>query len=360
MARTKAGAPSLPTKKTAAAQGALKRPVGRPRKNAAADPKASTKVSKPKNKISAKIPAKKPITASKTPSLVNAQPLSTVSLINPEQMLYESNVLHEPTAPVVTSVKTAKKTSLSRQTPHLPEEVPYQPPKVAPVADSVAPSSPAPHAAPARQAKAVSSISSERPNILRRALVAAMVLVLLAGGWYMVAHRSPNYAAENSKLIASINKLAVLPKDETPSVTTVVDETKINQDFLRNAKKGDKVLLYFQAGRAVVYRPSTGQIVNMGPLETPKPRVFIRRGSTIDNTGAVRNTISRTSDFLLASQDESPNKSYAKTVVVDVTGNRPDLAGKLAQMLHVNVVPLPAGEDRPDADLLVIVGSELQ
>lgn len=189
-------------------------------------------------------------------------------------------------------------------------------------------------------------------------LLALTAIVLLAGGWYFFAHRTPDYAAENSRLVAAVSKLTIVPPDETPSVTTVVDETKINQEFLRNAKKGDKVLLYFQSGRAIVYRPSTNQIVNIGPLETPKPRVFIRKGSATDNTAAVRTAIAKTSDFLLASQDESPNKTYAKTVVVDVTGNRPDLAGKLAQMLRVNVVPLPAGEDRPDADLLVIVGSD--
>lgn len=203
-------------------------------------------------------------------------------------------------------------------------------------------------------------------NIQRRqrikrllAVAAATLLIAGAGFWYFV-YRQADSAAENQQLIQQVSRLALVPQGETPSVTTVVDEQKVNQEFLRSAKKGDKVLLYFQAGRAVVYRPDTGQIINMGPLETPKPRVFLRNGSTQDKLPRVAEKIGQSSDFLVASRDNSPKQTYTQTIVVDVAGNRPDVAQRLARFLGATVATLPDGESRPDSDLLVLVGSDYQ
>lgn len=204
-----------------------------------------------------------------------------------------------------------------------------------------------------------SVVKLKRRRQLKRILAVSAGLLLLGGaGTLYILQTGGDVPAENRQLIADVAKRAIVPADEVPSITTVVDETQVNQEFLRGTRKGDKVLLYFQAGRAVVYRPSSGQVVNMGPLETPKPRVFIRQGSPVENTSAVAAKISGSSEYLLASTDDSPKKTYAKTVVVDVSGTRPDIAARLGLFLGVPVVALPDGESRPDADLMVLVGSD--
>lgn len=190
----------------------------------------------------------------------------------------------------------------------------------------------------------------------KRAVALVLLIVLVGGGvWH---NRQQSLAESTNGIVEAISRLAVVPTDEKPSVTTVVDKTKVNQPFLRNAENGDQVVLYFQAGRAVVYRPSTNKIVNMGPLETPKPRVFLRNGTSGDIPSSFVGSIVDGGDYLLASRDNSAKKTYTQTIVVDVAGNRPDVATKLAKLLGAKVSDMPTGETRPDADILVIVGSD--
>lgn len=193
----------------------------------------------------------------------------------------------------------------------------------------------------------------------RRLMILAAILLFGTAGWFIYVRSDSGISEENRKLIAEVSSVAILPKGETPGITTVIDEARVNQPFLYGTKKGDKVLLYFQAGKAIVYRPSSHQIVNMGPLETPKARVFIRNGSADAGApGTIENKITASTDYLVASRDESAKKSYQKTIVIDVSGVRPDVAKRLAEYLGARVGSLPEGESRPDSDLMVIVGND--
>jgi hypothetical protein len=80
---------------------------------------------------------------------------------------------------------------------------------------------------------------------------------------------------ETDALIAKVSKLTQLPKGETPTVAVVSDAAaaKKQQAFFAKAENGDKVLIYVKAGEAVLYRPSTGKIVLVAPINlsgTPK------------------------------------------------------------------------------------------
>lgn len=74
---------------------------------------------------------------------------------------------------------------------------------------------------------------------------------------------SPEVAA----ITADLGKILLLPKDETPTVATVAkaDELK-SQAFFKDARNGDKVIVYSGQQRAILYRPSTGQIINVAPV----------------------------------------------------------------------------------------------
>lgn len=207
-----------------------------------------------------------------------------------------------------------------------------------------------------------SKVASRRHRRLAWAFVWIIILAACGiGGYFYKNHRTVEAAqSPDQALIQAVAKRALLPTDETPSISTVVDASQVNQPFLEGAKNGDKVLLFFQAGKAIVYRPSTGQIVNMGSLQQPEPQVFVRKGSPTADTSKIASTITASKQFAVASQDVSPINNYSKTIVVDVVGNRPDMAQKLADLLHATVAPLPQGETPPDADLLVIVGSDVQ
>lgn len=72
---------------------------------------------------------------------------------------------------------------------------------------------------------------------------------------------------EQQDLVSKVGKLTVLPTNETPTIATVTDITKLkDQAFFANAKNGDKVLIYTQAKKAYLYRPSTNKLINIAPV----------------------------------------------------------------------------------------------
>lgn len=72
---------------------------------------------------------------------------------------------------------------------------------------------------------------------------------------------------EAQKLVAAVSKLMVLPDGELPIVATVADPSKLSdQPFFAKAKKGDKVLIYNSARKAILYDPQSNKIIDVAPL----------------------------------------------------------------------------------------------
>ena len=160
----------------------------------------------------------------------------------------------------------------------------YQPASV--VAPSAAPvvteSAEAEVAAPEQAAPA-----SKKSGILGVRTIAevALVLLVLGAGSYVFTLRSDNArlrseiasVAANPQLvverqtktqIAKVGQLMQLPADETPTVANVSDaaKAKTQSAFFNNAQNGDTVLMYVKSGQAILYRPTTNQIVLVAPL----------------------------------------------------------------------------------------------
>lgn len=80
---------------------------------------------------------------------------------------------------------------------------------------------------------------------------------------------NPQLQSENEAetLKQEISQFYEVPEDEVPTVATVVDATKVkNQSFFKNSQNGDKVLLFSNAGKAILYRPSTKKIIEVAPI----------------------------------------------------------------------------------------------
>jgi hypothetical protein len=74
-------------------------------------------------------------------------------------------------------------------------------------------------------------------------------------------------AEEVQKLVSKVGEIIVLPQGETPTVATVTDpEALRSQAFFAQAAKGDKVLLFTNARKAILYRPDTNKIVEVAPI----------------------------------------------------------------------------------------------
>lgn len=76
---------------------------------------------------------------------------------------------------------------------------------------------------------------------------------------------------EAQKIIAAVGKLIVLPKDETPTIATVTDSTKLkNQPFFAKASNGDKILIYSKAKKAILFNPTQNVVVEVAPVNLGK------------------------------------------------------------------------------------------
>lgn len=76
-----------------------------------------------------------------------------------------------------------------------------------------------------------------------------------------------NPEAELQDIIKMVGKHMVLPNNENPTMATVSDPEKLkDQPFFKNAKKGDKVLIFSLSQKAILYDPVGDRIVEVAPI----------------------------------------------------------------------------------------------
>jgi len=86
---------------------------------------------------------------------------------------------------------------------------------------------------------------------------------------YKEIKNNPNKISidEINSLTTVISKFMDLPTDETPTLATVTDKEKLkDQDFFKKSENGDKILIYANAKKAILYRPSTQKVIEFAPL----------------------------------------------------------------------------------------------
>jgi hypothetical protein len=218
-------------------------------------------------------------------------------------------------------------------------------------------------------------------------VLSLFLMIVAAGGGYLFYNyqqsqqelknlkESPQTAAkqEIKEVSEKIGALMELPANEEPTLATVTDIEKLkSQTFFAKAVNGDKVLIYTESSKAILYRPETNKIievasVNLGQNQvqaqeqtTPKLKVAIYNGSSIKGaTEATQKTINeKVTNVEVISRENARNKDYEKTLIVDVSGKQKAAADQLSKVLGASVVPLPEGETKPkDVDLLVILGN---
>ena len=106
----------------------------------------------------------------------------------------------------------------------------------------------------------------------------ALALILLGFLFYQyqqgkrVAQSAPGSPEEVRSLVAEVSKVFELPQGEEPTVATIKDIEKLqNEPFFQKAKNGDKVLLYNNAGKIILYDPSRKRVLNVAPYNPGTP-----------------------------------------------------------------------------------------
>lgn len=180
--------------------------------------------------------------------------------------------------------------------------------------------------------------------------------------------QNPDAAAkeELKATVEKVGKLMDLPKEQ-PTLATVSDKTKLkDQPFFANSQNGDQVLLYTEKKIAILYRPSINKIIAVAPIDIGEPaapkeiKVSIYNGTT---TAGLANTAEKQlkekiKEIQVVSKENAKKRDYKKNIVVDIKGENADMAQQLATLMNGEVATLPEGESKPEADFLIILGSE--
>lgn len=247
---------------------------------------------------------------------------------------------------------------------------------------------------PASLSEPARSGSPERSG-LPVVLVLSVLLLIAMGsaGYFYYQYQFGGKKAdaeEIAKLTAEIGSAFLLPEGETPTLATVTDKEKLaEQPFFQNAENGDKVLIYTNNGRAILYRPSTKKIVDVttvnvnvpkqeepavpagsGAVDVPQPvpkaetsrtvRVVLYNGTEkLGITNSFEDVLMKNVEGVtVAGKEVAKRNDYAKTKVIDLTRDNAALVATIAREYSADITDLPDGELRPDADILIILGAD--
>lgn len=222
---------------------------------------------------------------------------------------------------------------------------------------------------------------------VRLFLVIGFIAALIGAGYFYNQYREvtgKNNEAATKKLVKKISKYMILPNG-LPTLATVTDKSKLaSQPFFRNAENGDKVLIYPEVQKVILYRPSSRKVVEVATAQTivntseqqqalstqqqdsgvaPTPvvlNVAIYNGTaTAGLTKTVeKNITDQVKNITIGLKASAGKTDYTETQVIDVSGRAGNRIQEVATAVKGTVQPLPAGENKPDADILVIIGNK--
>ncbi|MCL4353927.1 LytR C-terminal domain-containing protein [Patescibacteria group bacterium] len=184
--------------------------------------------------------------------------------------------------------------------------------------------------------------------------------------------------AETQELLTKVGNLIVLPSGETPTVATVSDKKKLaNQAFFKNAENDDKVLIYSQAQKAILYRPSINKLIevasvnlnmlnnqksankSISPTPTEAKAVILNGTARIGLTNLAETKLKeKISTLQVLDKDNASKNTYQKTLVSYSSDSQKAMAEQIAKILGGEVGPIPTGEKTVDSAILIILGKD--
>lgn len=116
------------------------------------------------------------------------------------------------------------------------------------------------------------------------------ILILGALSWYgyrQYTHTEQYRMLKNSSntdlLLKQVGRLMILP-DEVPATFEVEDPALLisQQPFFVGAQKGDRLLVYPQSGKAILYSPTRNIIVNAGVIDVGSQTAGTKQATQAD------------------------------------------------------------------------------
>lgn len=199
----------------------------------------------------------------------------------------------------------------------------------------------------------------------------------IEGTKYDPLHHIKNDISQNlpqeeiNRIVAEVGKLIKLPTNEQPTLGTVIDVTKLkDQPFFQKSKNGDKMLIYPNAHKIILYDPVAKQIIDVAPInigsssaqQAPiQAKISLRNGTGAQGLASKIESIIKKSypDADIVNRDNASRDSYDKTLVVALKDSAKEAATTLAKTLNATVDNLPLGETNlAGLDIIVIIGKD--
>lgn len=209
--------------------------------------------------------------------------------------------------------------------------------------------------------------------IILSSFAAALLIIKNNPGLVGLSQSKEKVSDEADKLVSVVSGLMMLP-DERPTIATVTDKEKLSsQTFFAESQNGDKVLIFTQAKKAVLYRPSTNKIIDVAPVsiggdatasaKTEKQPVsfVLYNGTSVTGFTKTYETKLATlvQNALVVDRDNAKKRDYATSLLVDLTGTKPGVTVELSKTLGIASGELPEGETKPTTgDFLIILGED--
>ncbi len=231
-------------------------------------------------------------------------------------------------------------------------------------------------------------------------IVFSFLLCLFAGaaGYfyykYKQATQTVDTKEEIAQLVETIGAVMELPSDETPTLATVTDREKLtDQPFFRKSENGDKVLIYTNAGRAILYRPSVEKIVDVSAINVEENRATTPQENAAVKSHAEEEVVPITSEATLSGpikiaflngstkvgvtqpaedkilaafpegivvvgKEKASKITYQGIMVADISGKASARASEIATTLGGTMGAFPGDELVPgEADIVVMIGN---
>jgi hypothetical protein len=222
-----------------------------------------------------------------------------------------------------------------------------------------------------------------------------LVLAVSGIGWYMLTNKKTDEktpaATQKSAtdiLISKIGEKISLPTGETPQIIDIDSPESLSGDpFFDKSAAGDKALIYTESGFAVLFRPSTEEVVNStkniaalsdssssldssgnsssqtGSTTEPKtaPRITFLNATSVNGLATLTENTLKTSkiDFTTSTKGNAVNKASSGTIVVDLSGKFAKTSSEIAGILSGKVATsLPSGESsslKDSADIVIFI-----
>ncbi|MDO8335492.1 MAG: hypothetical protein Q7T74_01765 [Candidatus Saccharibacteria bacterium] len=131
------------------------------------------------------------------------------------------------------------------------------------------------------------------------ALIAVILLIFITisnnkKNEFKTVNEPQKAKAVAQSLVEIVGKIYQLP-NETPTIATITEKGELPPDpFYEKAIEGDKILIFADSRKIIMYRPSENKVIDVGTLEpkteaTPVPEVA---GSSTSSTGSAQQTLS--------------------------------------------------------------------